>query len=406
MNANATIQEPHRHDALLAFVAGALGHRDRAIEHASADAGARRYWRVRDGDRTLVVMDAPPGQNDLAPFLAIDALLADAGLVVPQIIAHDAKHGFLLLSDLGPHTMLQSIDAGADPEPLFDAAIDALVAMQRLAVPDWLPRYDAALLERELDLFPDWYLERHRGIRLEGERLAVWREARARLVEAALAQPQVFVHRDYMPRNLMPMSTPAEGRPHSLARAAGEGGPLATRERWVRADPDADATVPAEGRPHSLARAAGEGEPLAPRERWVRAGAAGDATRIGILDFQDAVLGPIAYDPLSLVKDAFRSWPEARARNWLETYRTRAQAAGLPVPERDRFLRDADWIGIQRHLKVIGIFARLCHRDGKPHYVEDAPRFFAYLDAVLPRYPEFAALAALLREVAPETAAA
>jgi len=138
----------------------------------------------------------------------------------------------------------------------------------------------------------------------------------------------------------------------------------------------------------------------------VRAGAAGGATRIGILDFQDAVLGPIAYDPLSLVKDAFRSWPEARARNWLETYRTRAQAAGLPVPERDRFLRDADWIGIQRHLKVIGIFARLCHRDGKPHYVEDAPRFFAYLDAVLPRYPEFAALAALLREVAPETAAA
>ena len=406
MNANATIQEPHRHDALLAFVAGALGHRDRAIEHASADAGARRYWRVRDGDRTLVVMDAPPGQNDLAPFLAIDALLADAGLVVPQIIAHDAKHGFLLLSDLGPHTMLQSIDAGADPEPLFDAAIDALVAMQRLAVPDWLPRYDAALLERELDLFPDWYLERHRGIRLEGERLAVWREARARLVEAALAQPQVFVHRDYMPRNLMPMSTPAEGRPHSLARAAGEGEPLAPRERWVRAGPDADATAPAEGRPHSLARAAGEGGPLATRERWVRAGAAGDATRIGILDFQDAVLGPIAYDPLSLVKDAFRSWPEARARNWLETYRTRAQAAGLPVPERDRFLRDADWIGIQRHLKVIGIFARLCHRDGKPHYVEDASRFFAYLDAVLPRYPEFAALAALLREVAPETAAA
>jgi len=311
-----------------------LGTADFTLAHAAADAGARSYWRVLAGNRSRIVMDAPPASNDLAPFLAIAALLRDAGITAPEVLAQDTVQGFLLLSDLGDRTMLQAIDAGADPEPLFEAAIDALVHMQGIAMPTWLPGYDASLLERELDLFPDWYLARHRGITLDTREQAVWFDARTRLVNAALAQPRVFVHRDFMPRNLMPM------------QCADQGG-------------------------------------------------------IGVLDFQDAVAGPIAYDPLSLVKDAFRSWPLERAESWLRRYWERARAATLPVPDWPGFLRDADWIGMQRHLKVIGIFARLKHRDGKAHYVEDVPRFFAYLAEVLPRYPEFDEFAAVLARITP-----
>ena len=322
-----------RQPLLEAWLERTLGSPGYSLAHASADAGMRRYWRVRAGDRSYVVMDAPPAQNDLASFLAIGTLLRDGGILVPEVHARDLDAGFLLLSDLGMRTMLQSIDAGADPEPLFDAAIDALVRLQRIAVPASLPHYDAALLERELDLFPDWYLARHRGIRLDATDQAIWLDARARLVEAALAQPRVLVHRDYMPRNLMP--------------------PLETN------------------------------------------GA------MGVLDFQDAVIGPIAYDPLSLVKDAFRSWPAERVEAWLRRYWEKARDASLPVADWSRFQRDADWIGMQRHLKIIGIFARLKHRDGKAHYVEDVPRFFTYLAEALPRYPELADFAALLARVAP-----
>lgn len=316
------------------WLARVLGTHDFMLAHAAADAGARSYWRVVADGRSRIVMDAPPASNDLAPFLAIDALLREAGLAAPEVLAQDTSLGFLLLSDLGDRTMLQTIDAGADPEPLFEAAIDTLVHMQGIAMPPWLPTYDAALLERELDLFPDWYLAHHRGISLDAGEQAIWLDARERLVAAALAQPRVFVHRDYMPRNLMPIGHAAEGR-------------------------------------------------------------------VGILDFQDAVSGPIAYDPLSLVKDAFRSWPLERAEGWLRRYWERARAAALPVPDWLQFLRDADWIGMQRHLKIIGIFARLKHLDGKAHYVEDVPRFFDYLAEVMPRYPELADFAALLARIAP-----
>ncbi len=334
-----------RQHLLETWLESTLGTSGFQLAHASADAGMRRYWRVVAGDRSLVVMDAPPAQNDLGAFLAIGTLLRDGGIAVPEVHAQDLEAGFLLLSDLGAHTMLQAIDAGADPEPLFDAAIDALVRLQAIAVPAALPAYDAALLERELDLFPDWYLERHRGIRLDATDRATWIDARARLVEAALAQPRVLVHRDYMPRNLMPPGQAAEGR-----------------------------DIPARG--------------------------------VGVLDFQDAVAGPIAYDPVSLVKDAFRSWPPALAERWLRTYWERSRAANLAVPDWERFRRDADWIGMQRHLKVIGIFARLRHRDGKAHYVEDVPRFFAYLGEVLPRYPEFARFAELIARLVPGGASA
>ena len=200
----------------------------------------------------------------------------------------------------------------------------------------FIQMYGAVVLDIDHHLFEE-ILDLHkedRGITLDTREQAVWFDARTRLVNAALAQPRVFVHRDFMPRNLMPM------------QCADQGG-------------------------------------------------------IGVLDFQDAVAGPIAYDPLSLVKDAFRSWPLERAESWLRRYWERARAATLPVPDWPGFLRDADWIGMQRHLKVIGIFARLKHRDGKAHYVEDVPRFFAYLAEVLPRYPEFDEFAAVLARITP-----
>ncbi|MEO6969042.1 MAG: phosphotransferase [Rhodanobacteraceae bacterium] len=315
--------------ARLAFARAALDDPTVALERASEDAWFRTYWRVASNDHSYIVMDAPTAQIDLVPFLRIGGILRDTGLRAPEVLAQDLDQGFLLLSDLGRATFLQAFETGADPEPLMDAAVDALVTLQKIEVPTWIPVYDAALLERELALFPDWYLERHLGTPLSDADRATWMDASARLVEAALAQPRVFVHRDYMPRNLMP------GTP--------------------------------------------------------------DAGDIGILDFQDAVLGPIAYDPVCLVKDAFWSWPSGQADAWLRRYWNKARAAALPVREWQTFRRDADWIGMQRHLKVIGIFARLYHRDDKRHYVADVPRFFAYLFDVLPRYPEFRCLEQLLR---------
>ena len=222
------------------------------------------------------------------------------------------------------------------PMNLFDAAVTQLLRLQAIARPDWLPPYDGPLLWRELRLFDEWFLGRHLGLVLDEAERAVLDEAYARLVEAALAQPRVLVHRDYMPRNLMP---------------AGDG--------------------PA------------------------------------VLDFQDAVQGPIAYDVLSLFKDAFAGWPDARVDAWVGRYHARAAGAGLPVGDAAAFRRDVDLIGVQRHLKVLGIFARLLHRDGKPKYVADAPRFLAYLDGVLPRHPGFEGLQALLdRRVRPAMDAA
>lgn len=325
-----------RHQALHRFVTDHVPDVAQIVP-ASADLGYRSYWRAHLTDQpSLIVMDAPPDKIACGPFLRVADLLREAGLNVPTILAEDLEQGFLLMSDLGRHTCLETIQAGADPAPHIAAAIDALVRLQRVPPPDWLPPYGRALLEQELDLFPDWYLARHRDTVLSGEDLAGWQDARARLVEAALAQPRVLVHRDYMLRNLMP--------------------------------------------------------PL------------GDADMPGLLDFQDACVGPIAYDPLSLVKDAFASWPAATVEAWLRSYHAQAQAAGLPVPDWARFLRDADWIGIQRHLKVIGVFTRVKYRDDKPKYLADTPRFFRYLFEVLPRYPELAGLERLLRRHAPAEA--
>lgn len=294
------------------------------LARASVDAGFRSYWRSEDAGASRIVMDSPPDREDVRPWLRIRDLLEAGGVRVPGVLARDVERGFLLLEDLGTQTLLQVIDEG-NADAMFDAAIDQLLKLQAIAPPGDLPAYDEAMLARELRLFDEWFLGRHLGMALDCGAMEALDLAYRRLIDAALAQPQVLVHRDFMPRNLMPVD-----------------------------------------------------------------GA------LSVLDFQDAVRGPIAYDPLSLFKDAFLSWPQPRVDGWLDRYHARAAAAGLPVPPLARFRRDADWIGIQRHLKVIGIFARLDHRDGKPKYLADAPRFFAYLDGVLPRYPELAPLRELI----------
>lgn len=296
---------------------------------ASTDASFRRYFRFSHGGNTLVAMDAPPPQEDCQPFVTIAGMLAKAGVNSPDIIAQDLSRGFLLLQDLGRDTYLDVLDAG-NADALFGDAIDALLRIQSAIAGDSLPEYDEALLRRELELFPEWYLGRHLGRDIDTGLRADLDQLFEVLVQRALAQGRVFVHRDYMPRNLM-LSEPNPG----------------------------------------------------------------------VIDFQDAVYGPISYDPICLFKDAFVSWPEERVTQWLRQYWQRAGALGLPVPASfDAFRKDCDLMGAQRHLKVMGIFARICHRDGKPAYLEDVPRFISYLAQVAPRYPELAPLQRILESLA------
>lgn len=299
-----------------------------SLQPASSDASFRRYFRWQAGERTLIVMDAPPPQEDCRPFVKVAGLLAHAGVHVPEILAADLERGFLLLSDLGHQTYLEVIDEH-NADALFADAITALLAFQRSAVGEPLPQYDEALLRRELQLFPEWYLQRHLGLDLSDAQRAAWERICRLLIDSALAQPQVLVHRDYMPRNLM-ISQPNPG----------------------------------------------------------------------VLDFQDAVLGPVTYDVTSLFKDAFLSWPPERVQAWLQDYWRQARAVGVPVHDTfEAFHRASDLMGAQRHLKVIGIFARICHRDGKPRYLQDVPRFFAYLREVIARRPELAELGDLLDQL-------
>ena len=299
-----------------------------SLTAASSDASFRRYFRWEGGGRSLVIMDAPPPQENCAPFVAIDHLLASAQVNVPVIHAQDLERGFLLLSDLGRQTYLEVID-GDNADALFEAAIEALLALQRLPMQAPLPSYDTALLRRELALFPEWYVGHALNTAFDDAQQARWQRISQLLIDSALAQPKVLVHRDYMPRNLM-LSTPNPG----------------------------------------------------------------------VLDFQDAVYGPVTYDITCLFKDAFLSWPQARVDAWLRRYWDQARAAGIPVQaDFADFQRASDLMGVQRHLKVIGIFARICHRDGKPRYLADVPRFFAYLHEVIARRPELAELGELLAEL-------
>ncbi|AOV16416.1 aminoglycoside phosphotransferase [Acidihalobacter aeolianus] len=319
-------QDPRR--AALADWLAEVAPGSRDLRPASGDASFRRYFRLDTDGGPRIAMDAPPAQEQLAPFLEVTARLAAAGVHVPQVHAADADLGFVLLDDLGTRHYLDALDAD-NVDALYGDALDALV---RIAAADsaGLPDYDHALLAREMALFPDWLLDRHLGLTLDGAQRTTLDAVCEALIASALAQPQIFVHRDYHARNLM---------------------------------------LTEEHNP-------------------------------GVLDYQDAVRGPLAYDLVSLVRDAYLSWPEARVRGWALAYRDRAVAAGLCAPTADDdFLRAFDLMGVQRQLKVLGIFARLWHRDGKPGYLSDLPRVLAYVEAVAPRHPETAPLAALIGQL-------
>jgi len=289
---------------------------------ASEDASFRRYFRASlDDGRTFVVMDAPPDKEDCRPFVHVAHLLRDAGVNAPEVLAQDLEQGFLLLTDLGTRTYLHELSP-QNAALLFSDATDTLIKWQLATRTGELPPYDEALLLREMNLFPDWYLARHLKTDLSPARKADLEKIFELLTRSALAQPAVYVHRDYMPRNLM-VSQPNPG----------------------------------------------------------------------VLDFQDAVIGPITYDAVSLVRDAFVSWEEEQVLDWTVRYWERAKKAKLPV-DRDfgEFWRAFEWMGLQRHLKVLGIFARINYRDGKPKYLADTPRFIRYARDVAKRYTALAPL--------------
>jgi hypothetical protein len=337
MNAPASITWPDEARRLafeqwLAGLAPAHGLDPGSVVPASADASFRRYLRVRGAHGDLIVMDAPPALEDCKPFVKVAAMLKQAGLNAPRVLAWDPVQGFMLLSDMGRELYLDALHAADDAQVqrLMRDAIEALVRWQAGTLADGsahgLPPYDEALLTRELELFPTWCVQREYGVQWNEAQQAQWQAVSRALLDSALAQPRVAVHRDYMPRNLMV------------------------------ADPNP-----------------------------------------GILDFQDAVLGPITYDMASLLRDAFISWDEERELDWAVRYWQAARAAALPVQDDfAEFWRALEWMGAQRHLKVLGIFCRLKHRDGKPKYSQDLPRFFAYLRRVAMRYGQLAPLLALL----------
>jgi hypothetical protein len=298
---------------------------------ASADASFRRYFRARLADgRSFIVMDAPPDKEDCRPFIHVARLLREAGLNAPEVLAQDLAQGYLRLTDLGTKTFLDVLDEG-NAADLYGDATDALVRWQLATRPGELPAYDETLLRRELNLFPEWYLARHHGAASGNDRSNELEGIFALLVRSALAQPRVYVHRDYMPRNLML----CEPNP-------------------------------------------------------------------GVLDFQDAVEGPICYDMVCLLRDAFISWDEERVLDWTVRYWEKARKAGLPADsDFSEFWRAFEWMGLQRHLKVLGIFARLHYRDGKAKYLADTPRFLGYARAVARRYVALAPLARLLESLVP-----
>lgn len=348
-------------------------NKDFTLAPASADASFRRYFRVtfaEDGYDTLIVMDAPPQHEDCRPFLHIARLFEDAGVHVPHVFAQDLQQGFLLLSDLGSTTYLQALHEGnADTaRALYGAATDALIKIQLASRENELPPYDAALLLREMRLFPEWYIARHLNVTLTDKQHARLEEVFARIIANNLAQPRVYVHRDYHSRNLM----------------------LVDPTRWGGARECGvidQAAIPATG---SL------------REERVMAAIEPNP---GILDFQDAVHGPISYDLVSLFKDAYIHWEEAEVIDWLIRYWEKARKAGLPVhSDFSDFYRDYEWMGVQRHLKVLGIFARLSHRDGKDGYLKDLPLVMAYLRAACARYIDLKPLLNLLDTLEPRTA--
>jgi aminoglycoside/choline kinase family phosphotransferase len=313
-----------------------------SVRLASADASFRRYFRVGTASGgSCIIMDAPPAQEDCRPFVKVTALMAGAGLQAPRVLAWDEAQGFMLLSDLGAQTMLEVIEQHSEadrPErayALYREAVDALVRWQLASKPDVLPPCDDALLSRELALFPDWYVEKHRGIAIDdtlrGKLDGLFAQIKASNLQS-LGGARVYVHRDFMPRNLM---------------VAKDGSP-----------------------------------------------------GLGVLDFQDAVYGAITYDLVSLLKDAYIYWDEEQVIDWAVRYWQAAKKANLPVPQDfSEFYRDFEWTGAQRHLKILGIFARLYYRDGKDGYLKDMPLVMDYLRKACERYVELRPMLKLLNQL-------
>lgn len=320
-----------RLELLQQWLHGLYPGRDFTLAPASADASFRRYFRVSfpAGD-PLIVMDAPPEQEDCRPYLHVAELFGWAGAHVPTVLEKNLAQGFLLLSDLGSTTYLDALKP-ENARRLYGDATATLVKIQLASRPGALPEYDRSLLQRELDLFPDWYLTRHLGLTLTDAQKNVLKGAFDYILAVNLAEPRVYVHRDYHSRNLM----------------------------------------------------------------WLPEGA-----NPGVLDFQDAVYGPISYDLVSLFKDAYVGWDEEETLDWLIRYWEQARKAGLPVNgDFAVFHRDYEFMGAQRHLKVLGIFARLCHRDGKDGYLKDMPLVMHYLRQTCDRYRALGPLLKLLDEI-------
>jgi aminoglycoside/choline kinase family phosphotransferase len=327
-----------RLDALRAWLERVLPVPMRSIAPATSDASFRRYFRITleaelalppdiRPSRTLIAMDAPPQQEDCKAYVDVAALLTAAGVHAPAIHAQDLSAGFLLLSDLGPRTYRDVLDEASAPA-LYRDACTALIAWQLASREGVLPRYDEAMLARELALFPDWYVAKHLGLTLSAAQRATLDAAFRRILDNALGQPHVYVHRDFHSRNLM-VSQPNPG----------------------------------------------------------------------VVDFQGAVYGPISYDLISLLRDAYIDWGEEQELDWTVRYWERAREAGLPVAtDFGDFWHDFEWMGVQRHLKILGIFARLAHRDGKRSYLADVPRVMRYLRRACDRYRALGPLLQLLNE--------
>lgn len=344
-----------RQKQLTAWLSSLYPDQTFTIAPASADASFRRYFRATFTDgSTKIVMDAPPQHENCEPFLHIGKLFEDAGAHTPHVYAKDLAQGFLLLSDLGNTTYLQALDAG-NARQLYDQAIDALIKIQLASKANELPPYDEALLRRELNLFPEWYIAKHLGVTLNAKQQAKLEEVFARILKNNLSQPCVYVHRDFHSRNLMVSEPNAQARfPHPNPLPAGEG---ASANSNFQSSP-------------------------------------------GILDFQDAVYGPITYDLVSLFKDAYIKWEEAEIIDWLIRYWEKARKAGLPVREDFAdFYQDYEMMGVQRHIKVLGIFARLYHRDGKDGYLKDMPLVMEYLHKACERYIDLKPLLNILLEL-------
>ena len=321
-----------RLSALDQWLRSSLPGRAFTLAPASSDASFRRYFRVSfaDGAPAQIVMDAPPAQEDCAPFVRVAALLREAGVNAPAVLAQDLAQGFLLLTDLGNTTYLTALSADTGrADALYKDAVIALIRFQLASQPGVLPAYDRTLLLREMQLLPEWYIGTHKGFTLNDAQRNIIAQTFETVLANNLAQPCVYVHRDYHSRNLM-----------------------------LHGD------------------------------------------NPGVLDFQDAVYGPITYDLASLFKDAYIEWEEERVLDWVIRYWEAARKASLPVPHTfDDFYRDFEWMGLQRHLKVLGIFARLYHRDGKDGYLKDLPLVLHYVRKVCGRYGVFVGLYRLLHEI-------